>query len=98
LWELAAQLGQLIKRLAAGDYTHDNAVPEERPFGRSQALKTDRLRQPGPIDNKSRDLNKGSALRLLISVQNSRDRHGKKHLNFAFYSLNFTQGEIRFGR
>ena len=36
----------LKKRHAAGDNTCDNAVPEESPFGRSQTLKIDRLRQP----------------------------------------------------
>ena len=40
----------------------------------------------------------GSALSLVILMRDSKDRREKKHLIFAFYSLNFTQGEIRFGR
>jgi hypothetical protein len=37
---------QLTKQHAAGDHSLDNPVPEKSPFGRSQTLETDRLRQP----------------------------------------------------
>ena len=50
LWELTAQLSQLVERHGAGGYARDNTVPEEGPFGRSQTLKGHRLRQPAPSD------------------------------------------------
>lgn len=46
LRELTAHLSQLAERHADGDYTCDDAVQEEPPFGKSQMLKSDRLRQP----------------------------------------------------
>jgi len=46
LWELTAHPIQLIKRRAAGEHFCAKALSEGSPFGRSQALKTDRLRQP----------------------------------------------------
>jgi hypothetical protein len=46
LWELAAHFSQPVKRHAAGEYTLENALPEESPFGRSQTLKSHRLRPP----------------------------------------------------
>ena len=45
-WELAAQLTLVLKQHAGGDDTRNNAVPEESPFGGSQRVKTDHLRQP----------------------------------------------------
>jgi hypothetical protein len=56
LWERVAQFSQLVKRHAAGDHTRDNAVPEESPRGRSQTLKTDRLRQQQLRKGQRRDL------------------------------------------
>jgi len=46
LWELTAHLSRLVELPAAGEYTRAKALPEESLFGRSQTLKSDRLRQP----------------------------------------------------
>jgi len=98
LQELTAQLGQLVKQHSSGDYTRNNAVPEDIPFGRSRNQRCADLGQSRPTNNESRGSMTGSALSLVILMRDSKDRREKKHLIFAFYSLNFTQGEIRFGR
>jgi hypothetical protein len=46
LWELTADLSWLVERRAAGEHTRAKALPEDGPFGRSQTLKSNRLRQP----------------------------------------------------
>jgi hypothetical protein len=39
-----ARLSRLVERHAAGEYARAKALPKESPFGRSQTLKSDRLR------------------------------------------------------
>ena len=45
-WELTAHPSRLAEQHAAVKYAQPIASPEESPFGRSQTLKCDRLRQP----------------------------------------------------
>lgn len=42
------RLGLPVERDAAGKYARAKALPKGGPFGRSQTLKGDRLRQPVP--------------------------------------------------
>ncbi len=44
--QLSRAVRALIERHDAGEYTRDKAPPGESPFGRSQTLKSERLRQP----------------------------------------------------
>jgi hypothetical protein len=46
--QFARAVSALVERHAAGEYTLDNAWLEESPFGRSQTLRSERLRQPAP--------------------------------------------------
>ncbi len=39
----------LVERHAGGEYTRAKAPPGESPFGRSQTLKSERLRQPASL-------------------------------------------------
>jgi hypothetical protein len=46
--QFSRAVSALVVRHAAGEYTLDNAWPEESPFGRSLTPKSERLRQPAP--------------------------------------------------
>jgi len=43
---MTAHFSRLVERHTAGEYTRAKALPKESPFGRSQTLKSNRLRQP----------------------------------------------------
>jgi hypothetical protein len=44
--ELTANLSRIAEWTAAGEHARAQSLPEQRPFVRSQTLKSDRLRQP----------------------------------------------------
>ena len=59
LWELTSDLSRLAKLPAAGKSAHAKSLPKVRPFGRSQTLKSDRLRQPADCTQEPRTYETG---------------------------------------
>jgi multidrug efflux pump subunit AcrA (membrane-fusion protein) len=68
LWDLAAHFSRLVERHAGGEYARAKPLPEESRFGRSQTLKSDRLRQPADVLESFVEVDPGSPLRVGLRV------------------------------